>query len=130
MGKGLRIFLMFLILLGPSLVLIDDMGYYDSAFTYGFILSVSMSVMAIYFWDYINELMSESTSIVWKVFKGMVEIAGWLLSLAVIIFLVIGVVLESTVSGFFSWDVLWVMLAIWGVGSIVSAINSLKKDSK
>ena len=73
--------------------------------------------------------MCDSKNIVWLVFKTMVETIGYLISLILAIFLMLGMISESIVRGYLNWRVVSLIAIVWAVDSIVSAINSLK-DSK
>ena len=129
MSRGLRIFYTFLLLYGFTTSIVIDMGFRDIFFLYGAIYSLMMSIMLIYFWDYLKVLMCDSKNIVWLVFKAMVETIGYLISSLLAIFLILGMISESIVRGYLNWHVVSLIAIVWAVGSIVSAINSLK-DSK
>ena len=126
MSRGLRIFYTFLLLYGFTMTIVIDMGFRDIFFLYGAIYSLMMSIMLIYFWDYLKVLMCDSKNIVWLVFKTMVETIGYLISLILVIFLMLGMISHSIVMGYLNWYVVSLIAIVWVVGSIVSAINSLK----
>jgi hypothetical protein len=129
MSRGLRIFFTFLLLYGFTMTILSDMGFRDIFLLYGVIYSLLMSVMLIYFWDCLKVLMRDSKNIVWLVFKTMVETIGYLISLILVIFFMLGMILDSIAMGYLNWHVVSLITIVWAVGSIVSAINSLK-DSK
>ena len=54
MSRGLRIFFTFLLLYGFTMAILSDMGFRDIFLLYGVIYSLLMSIMLIYFWDYLK----------------------------------------------------------------------------
>ena len=134
MSKGTRIFYMFcvlFVLMGVvDSMMYDSTGNYimldDKIFFTGLGVNLVLSVALINLWDYISGVMKNSSSILWKILQGFVIAISWILSGFIAIFIIFGILLEMSSQGFFDTEFIKIILIIWGVVSIVNAINSVK----
>lgn len=137
MSKGTRIFYMFCVLFAlmgvVDLMMYDSTGNYimldDKIFFTGLGVNLVLSVALINLWDYISNIMDGSSSTLWKIIRGFVIAISWLSAGLIAIFVVFGILLDMDSQGFFNIEFIKIVLIIWGVISIVNAINSVKKDS-
>lgn len=137
MSKGTRIFYMFcvlFVLMGiVDSMMYDSTGNYimldDKIFFTGLGVNLVLSVALINLWDYISNIMEGSSNTLWKIIRGFVISISWILSGFIAIFIIFGILLDMDSQGFFNIEFIKIILIIWGVVSIVNAINSVKKDS-
>jgi len=101
----------------------------DKIFFTGLGVNLVLSVALINLWDYISNIMDGSSSTLWKIIRGFVIAISWLSAGLIAIFVVFGILLDMDSQGFFNIEFIKIVLIIWGVISIVNAINSVKKDS-
>ena len=92
-------------------------------------VNLILSIVLINLWDYVSSAMEHSPSVLWKIFRGAVVGIAWFLAGLIAIFIILGILLDMDSHGFFDSSFMIIMLVVWGVISIVNAINSLKKGS-
>lgn len=134
MSKGTRIFYMFcvlfIIMMAINMIIfenrgilpIEDMGIFFKWLGINLILSIILIVL----WDYASNVMKDSPSILWKVFRGIVVATAWVLTAIIAIFIIFGILLDMDSNGFFNTEFIKIILIIWGIASLTGAIRSVK----
>lgn len=87
-------------------------------------INLILSILLINLWDHASNVMKDSESVLWRVFRGIVVATSWVLTAIIALFIVFGILLDMDSQGFFNTNFIIIVLAIWGVASIVSAIKS------
>ena len=137
MSKGIRIFYMFsvlfIVMVAINLIIYERTGIMymeEIKITFTWLgVNLILSIALINLWDYVSSAMEHSPSVLWKIFRGAVVGIAWFLAGLIAIFIILGILLDMGSLGFFDSSFMIIMLVVWGVISIVNAINSLKKGS-
>ncbi|NMA87002.1 MAG: hypothetical protein GX968_06725 [Tissierellia bacterium] len=137
MSKGIRIFYMFsvlfIVMVAINLIIYERTGIMymeEIKITFTWLgVNLILSIALINLWDYVSSAMEHSPSVLWKIFRGAVVGIAWFLAGLIAIFIILGILLDMGSHGFFDSSFMIIMLVVWGVISIVNAINSFKKGS-
>jgi len=129
-GKGVRIFYLFIALLAVFIVLFDDFSLKSTLFV--IIVPLILSIVLIMLWDYINKVTKDSNSILLKIIKGVVKGTSYFIMFIIAIGILIFIVADSAdwLAGIDSGVLLLIIVIIWSTFSITGAVNSTKKGSK
>ena len=130
MGKGVRIFYLFIALLAVFIVLFYDFSIKNTLFVT--IVPLILSIVLIMLWDYINKVTKDSNSILLKIIKGVVKGTSYFIMFIIAIGILIFIVADSAdwLTGIDSGVLLLIGVIIWSTFSITGAVNSTKKGSK